>query len=288
MATISAGMWTLLSAGNNVAIDSILYGNTFAFFTKGLSRSASMSGSRISPIPRRWRVNSSSATRSSLSFSRRRPIRICASSTSPGSRRWPSQPARFRSSTTLSRRRFCRILSCSGPTSSFTRQPNIFGGHGDLLGGAVVGSSALIEQIRAGLRALTGATLSPLDAFLILRGLKTLEVRMERHSRSALEITGRLERHPSCLMLHIPVLRLPEYARATPDETTGRPNALELGGGVEAGMAFMNRLGLVVRAVSLGNTETLVQHPASMTHATSAEDGNATRQRQSSPLVRRT
>ena len=149
------------------------------------------------------------------------------------------------------------------------------GGHGDLLGGAVVGSSALIEQIRGtGLRALTGATLSPLNAFLILRGLKTLEVRMERHSRSAQQIAELLERHPLVSHVAYPGLKsFPQYELAQRQRRQpGGLIAFELEGGVEAGMAFMNRLELVVRAVSLGDAETLVQHPASMTHATYSAD----------------
>ncbi|MGC2782248.1 MAG: PLP-dependent transferase, partial [Roseiarcus sp.] len=149
------------------------------------------------------------------------------------------------------------------------------GGHGDLLGGAVVGSSAIIERIRGtGLRALTGATLSPLNAFLILRGLKTLEVRMERHSRSALEIAGQLECHPLVSHVAYPGLKsFPQYELAQRQmRQPGGLIAFELEGGVEAGMAFMNGLELIVRAVSLGDAETLVQHPASMTHATYSAD----------------
>jgi O-acetylhomoserine/O-acetylserine sulfhydrylase-like pyridoxal-dependent enzyme len=149
------------------------------------------------------------------------------------------------------------------------------GGHGDLLGGAGVGSSALIERIRGtGLRALTGATLSPLNAFLILRGLKTLEVRMERHSRSAQQIAELLERHP--LVSHVAYPGLKSFAQYELAQRQMRQPvgliAFELEGGFEAGMAFMNRLELVVRTVSLGDAETLVQHPASMTHATYSAD----------------
>ncbi|MBV8796836.1 MAG: PLP-dependent transferase, partial [Hyphomicrobiales bacterium] len=134
---------------------------------------------------------------------------------------------------------------------------------------------ALVERIRGtGLRALTGATLSPLNAFLILRGLKTLEVRMERHSRSALEIAGQLERHPRVSYVAYPGLKsFPQYELAQRQmRQPGGLIAFELEGGVEAGMDFMNGLELIVRAVSLGDAETLVQHPASMTHATYSAD----------------
>jgi methionine-gamma-lyase len=124
------------------------------------------------------------------------------------------------------------------------------------------------------LRALTGATLSPLNAFLILRGLKTLEVRMERHSRSALEIAAQLERHPLVSEVAYPGLKsFPQYELARRQmRLPGGLIAFELAGGLKAGMAFMNGLKLVTRAVSLGDAETLVQHPASMTHATYSAD----------------
>jgi methionine-gamma-lyase len=109
---------------------------------------------------------------------------------------------------------------------------------------------------------------------LILRGLKTLEVRMERHSRSAQQIAELLERHP--LVSHVAYPGLKSFAQYELAQRQMRQPggliAFELEGRVETGMAFMNRLELVVRAVSLGDAETLVQHPASMTHATYSAD----------------
>ena len=150
------------------------------------------------------------------------------------------------------------------------------GGHGDLLGGIIVGRSELIDRIRKqGLRVLTGATLSPLNAFLILRGLKTLELRVERHSASALKVAERLAIHPRVRTISYPGLAsFPQHALAKLQMSRfGGLISFELEGGIAEGMAFMNRLQLITRAVSLGDTETLIQHPASMTHATySAEE----------------
>jgi cystathionine beta-lyase/cystathionine gamma-synthase len=145
------------------------------------------------------------------------------------------------------------------------------GGHGDLLGGVLVGAKTLVDRVRGnGLRFFTGATLSPLNAFLILRGLKTLELRMERHCQSAQAIAELLERHPAVIRVSYPGLAsFPQAALAR--RQMSRPGSLiacELAGGMAAGLDFMNRLELVIRAVSLGDAETLVQHPASMTHAT--------------------
>jgi methionine-gamma-lyase len=150
------------------------------------------------------------------------------------------------------------------------------GGHGDLLGGLVVGPAETIKQIRTvGLRWLTGATLSPINAFLILRGLKTLELRMERHCASASALAELLASHPAVARVSYPGLAsFPQYALAKRQMSLpGGLIAFELEGGVAAGTALMNRLELITRAVSLGDAETLIQHPASMTHSTySAEE----------------
>ena len=125
MGAISATMWTLLSAGDCVIIDRILYGNTFAFFTKGLTRFGVNVRLAISPILTRWQRRSRPRISSSSSISKRQPIRTCASLTLPGSRRWPNQPARCRSSTTPSQRQFYKIRSSSAPTSSSILRRNI-------------------------------------------------------------------------------------------------------------------------------------------------------------------
>jgi len=145
------------------------------------------------------------------------------------------------------------------------------GGHGDLLAGAAVGSQELIDRMRYfGLKDMTGAVLSPFDAFLVLRGLKTLEVRMERHSKSAARIARQLEAHPSVARVYYPGLESGSQhdlaCRQMPGGFGGMI-AFELKGGYDAGIRFMDALKLVTIAVSLGDAETLVQHPASMTHS---------------------
>ena len=142
----------------------------------------------------------------------------------------------------------------------------------------MVGSADLINRVRGtGLRWLTGATLSPLNAFLILRGLKTLELRMARHSASAVAVAELLRNHPAVAHLSYPGLStFPQFELAKRQMSApGGLVAFELAGGLSAGLAFMNRLKLVTRAVSLGDAETLVQHPATMTHATYSPEERA-------------
>jgi methionine-gamma-lyase len=145
------------------------------------------------------------------------------------------------------------------------------GGHGDLIAGLVTGSATLVSRIRLhGLRYLTGATLSPWSAFLIQRGLKTLALRMAQHSRSALAVAELLSGHRAVAAVHYP--GLPNFPQATVVKRQmsagGGLVSFELEGGIAQGRALMNALKLAQRAVSLGDAETLVQHPASMTHAT--------------------
>lgn len=143
-------------------------------------------------------------------------------------------------------------------------------GHGDVLAGAVVGRQDLIKQVRMkGLRYMTGATLAPFSAFLVLRGLKTLGIRMERHCCSAQVISEALEASSKVAAVYYPGLTShPQHALAKRYmRLPGGLIALELAGGVDAGRNFMNRVRLAKLAVSFGDAETLVQHPASMTHA---------------------
>lgn len=143
-------------------------------------------------------------------------------------------------------------------------------GHGDITAGLVVGRKVLIDRIRLeGLKDMTGAVLSPHDASLLMRGMKTLALRMERHCSNAQQLAEYLERQPQVELIHYP--GLPSFAQhALAQRQMRLPGgmiAFELKGGIEAGRRFMNALQLFSRAVSLGDAESLAQHPASMTHS---------------------
>lgn len=151
-------------------------------------------------------------------------------------------------------------------------------GHSDITAGVVVARQTVADKIRLqGLKDLTGAVLSPQDAYLLMRGLKTLALRMDRHCSSALAIAQFLEDHPAVESVTYPGLSsFPQYALATRQmEMPGGMIAFELKGGLEAGRRFMNALSLFSRAVSLGGAESLAQHPASMTHSTYTREERA-------------
>lgn len=143
-------------------------------------------------------------------------------------------------------------------------------GHGDITAGLVVGRADLVGRIRLeGLKDMTGAVMSPHDASLLLRGIKTLALRMDRHCSTALAVARRLEQAPQVEQVRYPGLE--SFAQhALAQRQMGLPGgmiAFELKGGVAAGRRFMNALRLFSRAVSLGDAESLAQHPASMTHS---------------------
>lgn len=143
-------------------------------------------------------------------------------------------------------------------------------GHSDITAGMVVTRQPLADRIRLqGLKDLTGAVLSPHDAHLLMRGLKTLALRMDRHCSNARVIARCLEDHPAVESVTYPGLpSFPQYALASRQmKLAGGMIAFELKGGLQAGRRFMNALRLFSRAVSLGGAESLAQHPASMTHS---------------------
>ena len=144
-------------------------------------------------------------------------------------------------------------------------------GHSDITAGIVVTRKALADRIRLqGLKDLTGAVLSPHDAHLLMRGIKTLALRMDRHCSSAQTIAQMLQDHPAVEWVAYPGLpSFPQYELASRQmKLPGGMIAFELKGGMAAGQRFMNALQLFSRAVSLGGAESLAQHPASMTHST--------------------
>src|SRR5918992_780475 len=142
------------------------------------------------------------------------------------------------------------------------------GGHSDLIAGVV----CCTEDDAARLRNTvieTGATMAPLEAWLCMRGLATLELRMQRHSANALAIAMFLEQHPKVERVHYPGLESHGQhvlARRQLPRGFGGMLAFEVEGGVEAGMRFCDAVELAWIAASLGGTQTLVGHPASTTH----------------------
>ncbi|MDR2823693.1 MAG: O-succinylhomoserine sulfhydrylase [Prevotellaceae bacterium] len=140
-------------------------------------------------------------------------------------------------------------------------------GQGRVLGGVVVGNKELINKIYQFSRS-TGATLSPFNAWILSKSLETLAVRVERQSENALEIAKFLEQQPEVEKVMYPFLPShPKYELARRQmRTGGNMVAFEIQGGIEAGKRFLNSLKMCSLTSNLGDTRTIVVHPASTTH----------------------
>lgn len=147
-------------------------------------------------------------------------------------------------------------------------------GHGDVIAGLICASVEQMEVIKFEILKDVGAVISPHDAWLILRGLKTLDVRLTRHCDNAEKVASYLEGHPKVSKVYYPGLEShPGHSLiGTQMRRGGGVIAFELEASLEQSIGFINRLSLFSIAVSLGDAESLIQHPASMTHSPYSEE----------------
>lgn len=142
-------------------------------------------------------------------------------------------------------------------------------GHADIVGGIIVTKTEeLYKKIRPVMVGM-GCNMDPHQAYLALRGVKTMGIRVERAQESAMKIAEWLEKHPKIEWIRYPGLKShPQYALAKKQmKGPGAMFSFEVKGGLEAGITLMNNVQVATLAVSLGGVETLIQHPASMTHS---------------------
>jgi cystathionine gamma-lyase len=148
------------------------------------------------------------------------------------------------------------------------------GGHSDVVGGAVVARDPAVYERLAFLQNAVGAVPSPHDCYLTLRGLKTLALRMERHASNAAAIAAHLEEHPKVERVLYPGLDShPQHALARAQMTGfGGMISIYLRGDLEAARRFLRAVRVFTLAESLGGVESLIEHPAIMTHASVPRD----------------
>lgn len=141
-------------------------------------------------------------------------------------------------------------------------------GHGDAIAGIITGSRAFVEQVQRGVLRNLGGILSPFNAWLVARGVQTLPVRMARHNENALALAYWLAGHPSVSEVRYPFHPSHPQHDLAFHQMRGGGGVLsfELRGGYEAGRRMMDWVRLCTRSVSLGDTRTLITHPASTTH----------------------
>ncbi len=143
------------------------------------------------------------------------------------------------------------------------------GGHGDVIAGIVVGDKETIQYLKKTTQKDIGGVISPFDAWLLIRGLKTLAVRMDRHCENAEKIAMKLIKHPKIKTVYYP--KDPDHPHydimKKQMKNGGGLLSFEVKGTFDDAVTFVNHLKLIPIAVSLGDAESLIQHPASMTHA---------------------
>ena len=156
-----------------------------------------------------------------------------------------------------------------GATAVVHSSTKYLNGHSDSVGGAVMLSDEdLYRQLKFNQNAM-GAILSPFDSFLVLRGIKTLSVRMREHERNALRLASYLEEHPQVKKVNYPGLEShPQHTLAHRQATgCGGMLSFEIKGGLDEAERFLESLRVFALAESLGGVESLIEHPALMTHA---------------------
>ncbi len=269
MGAISATMWTLLAPGDEVILDKTLYGCTFSFMQHGLAKF----GVSVSHVDLTNPENLSAA------ISDKTKVVYFETPANPNMRLVDIQAV-----SDIAHANDAYVVVDNTYATPYLTQPikhgadivlhsatKYLGGHGDVVAGLLVGPADLVSEIRLyGMKDMTGAVMAPFNAMLILRGLKTLELRMDRHCSSAAIIAEMLEGVNGVEKVWYPGLESFEQHDIAKRQMSqfGGMIAFELEGGLEAGRTMMNKLELITRAVSLGDAETLVQHPASMTHST--------------------
>lgn len=179
-----------------------------------------------------------------------------------------SKLARSRGITTLIDNTFATPINQRpldlGIDLSFHSATKYFGGHSDLIAGAVMGSSESITKIWNA-HVILGAALGPFDAWLMLRGLRTLSLRVRQHNENAMALAEFLKSHKAVKVVHYPGLKSHPQHELARKQMPGFGGMLtfEVNGGYEAADRFLSRIRLASRAASLGGIETLAVHPAS-------------------------
>lgn len=268
IAAIAAPIWTLCSAGDHIVSSDTIYGCTFAL----LSERAKKFGIEVTFVDAKDPENIRKAMKSNTKL-----VYI----------ETPANPTLdiidIEAAAKIAHEHGAQLMVDNTFMSPYGQRPLELGadivihsatkyinGHGDVIAGLVVGKKEFIDQVRfVGVKDITGGCISPFNAWLIIRGVKTLGVRMDRHCENAMKVARFLEKHPMVENVAYPGLEShPQYELAKKQmKNFGAMICFEVKGGVDAGRQLMNNVELCSLAVSLGDTETLIEHPASMTHS---------------------
>jgi len=270
MGAISATLWTFAGAGKHIVADGTLYGCTFALLSHGMTRYGVEVTFVDSSDPEEVRKALKENT-------------VAVYLETPANPNLKIADIQAIAELTHAYSKDIKVVVDNTFATPYLQQPLALGadvvvhsatkyinGHGDVVAGFVAGSKEFITQVKMfGLKDMTGAVLGPQEAFLILRGLKTFEIRMQRHCDNARKLAAYLATEPKVEKVYFPGLEShPNHEVAKKQmKDFGAMISIEVKGGKAAGMKLVNSLKMSTIAVSLGDAETLVQHPASMTHS---------------------
>ena len=272
MGAVTTVMWTVLHAGDHLLADDALYGCTFSFFTHGLTRYGvevtlvdfeDLDAVRAAIRPNTMAFYFETPTNPNLKLIDIAAISKIAHENCPD--------AKVIVDNTFATPYLQRPLDLGADVviHSATKYLN---GHGDVIAGMAAGTKEFIDECNLfGLKDMTGAVLGPFEAFLIDRGLKTLDIRVKKHCENAMRVATFLEGHPMVKRVIYPGLESHprhELAKKQMHGGFGGIITFELNATREQSAEFVNSLKLCTIAVSLGDAETLIEHPATMTHST--------------------
>lgn len=271
MGAISSALWTVAGAGKHIVADGTLYGCTFALLNHGMTRY----GVEVSFVD----TSDLDAVRKTL-----KPNTCAVYLETPANPNLKIADISAVAALAHGYNKDIKVICDNTFASPYLQRPLELGadvvvhsatkylnGHGDVIAGFVVGSAEFCNEVRMfGLKDMTGAVMSPFNAFLIARGLKTLDIRMERHSANAMKVAEFLHDHPAIDKVYYPGLEDFEGHEIAKKQMKlyGGMMSIELKADRDAVANALNKLQLCTIAVSLGDAETLVEHAASMTHST--------------------
>ena len=273
MGAITSAIWSFVKPGDELIADLSLYGCTFSFFEHGLKPM----GIKVTYL------NLTDTDTLAQHITNKTTLVYSETPSNPNMRLVDIEGL-----ADICHQHDARLMIDNTYCTPYLQQPinlgadlvvhsatKYLGGHGDLIAGFVLGTQEDIDQIRYfGLKDMTGAVISGFDVALLLRGLKTLHVRVDRHCENAQKVAEFLNDSPHVKNTFFP--GLPQFAQqalaAKQMRQSGGMIAFELHATREQSAQFVNALQLILCAVSLGDAETLIQHPASMTHSTYSEE----------------
>ncbi|MEG1895504.1 MAG: methionine gamma-lyase [Oscillospiraceae bacterium] len=271
MGAISSCLWTIAKAGAHIIADGTLYGCTYALLSHGLTRY----GVEVDFID----TSDSEALKSHLKANT-----VAVYLETPANPNLKITDIAEVANIAHSYNKDIKVVCDNTFASPYLQQPLALGadvvvysatkylnGHGDVIAGFVSGSADFIGQVKMfGIKDMTGSVLGPQEAFLILRGLKTFELRMIRHCENGRKVAEYLDNNPMVEKVYYPGLKSHKGHEIAAKQMSdfGGMISFEVKGGRAAGAKLLDNLDMCTLAVSLGDAETLVEHPASMTHST--------------------